>query len=225
MEILVDTANKEHIEKLKSMPFVDGITTNPSIIAKENEEFKTIIQNISSEIHGMVWAQVVATEVDEMINEGMEISSWGEDMVVKLPMTENGIIAASYLKEQGVRVNMTLIYTPAQVVLAAKVGVDYISPYIGRMLDQGIPAYEFITTAQSIIKGLNSQTKIIGASIRSPQMVVDLISHEIDAVTMSYSVFKSMFKSNETQSGNQMFLADWKKYLNETSTNSNFIEN
>lgn len=213
MELLVDTANKEHIDKLKNIPFLDGITTNPSIISKENKDFKTTIKSISSEIEGMVWCQVVATEMKEMITEGLEMSTWGENMVIKLPMTKNGIIAAAHLKEQGVRVNMTLIYTPAQVVLAAKAGVDYISPYIGRMLDQGIPAYEFITTAQSIITGIGSPTKIIGASIRSPQMVVDLIAHGIDAVTMSYPVFESMFISNETEKGNQMFMADWETYL------------
>lgn len=216
MELLVDTANTEHINNLKNIPFLDGITTNPSIISKENKDFKTIIQDISSEIDGMVWCQVVATETRSMIQEGLEMSSWGKNMVIKLPMTRGGIIAASHLKNEGVRVNMTLIYTPAQVVLAAKAGVDYISPYIGRMLDQGIPAYEFIKTAQSIIASLESPTKIIGASIRSPQMVVDLVARGIDAVTMSYPVFESMFLSNETQNGNQLFARDWESYLSKS---------
>lgn len=214
MELFVDTASPEHINRLKNIPFLDGITTNPSIISKENKDFKTIIQNLTSEIDGMVWCQVVSTNMEAMIEEGLEMSSWGDNMVIKLPMTRDGIVAASHLKNEGVRVNMTLIYTPAQVVLAAKAGVDYISPYIGRMLDQGIPAYEFIKTAQSIITSLDSPTKIIGASIRSPQMVVDLVAHGIDAVTMSYPVFESMFLSNETQSGNQQFAEDWDIYMN-----------
>lgn len=213
MELLVDTADHAHIKELKNVPFLDGITTNPSIISKESEGFQTIIQTISSEIEGMVWCQVVATGIDEMIQEGLKMSTWGNNIVVKLPMTTEGMIAASHLKNKGVRVNMTLIYTPAQVVLAAKAGVDYISPYIGRMLDQGIPAYDFIKTAQSIITGLESPTKIIGASIRSPQMVVDLIEHKIDAITMSYPIFKSMFLSNETEKGNRLFTEDWEKYM------------
>lgn len=212
MDIYLDTANEQEIEFASKYGFLAGITTNPSIISRENREFRQIIVDISSKINGEVWCQVTGETAEEMILEGREMSTWGKDIVIKLPMTEEGLSAAYQLKQEGIKVNMTLIYTLPQVVLAAKAGVDFISPYIGRMDDHAIDGLQFIKEAKEIIHQMHAETKVIGASIRNPQVVVDLAKSGADAVTMPFYIFKKMFASDLTNIGLKGFLKDWKQY-------------
>lgn len=212
MEIYVDTANKEEVAFVSRFSFLDGVTTNPSIIAKENEEFQKIIQRIDEIIDGKVWCQVTADNMEDMISQGREMSDWASDAVIKLPATEAGIAAAGQLKKLGTQVNLTLIYTLPQVILAAKANVDYISPYVGRMDDQALEGVQFINEAKAIIEHMGAQTKIIAASIRSPQIVKQICFSKADAVTVPFKVFKELFPSTLTLKGEAQFKEDWMAY-------------
>lgn len=209
MEIYLDTADKHEVLYAAKFKFLDGITTNPSIIAKEKEDFKKVIQRIDYSINGKIWCQVTEEEPESMYEQGMTMSKWAKHPVIKLPMTENGLEAAYRLKQSGVEVNMTLIYNYSQVVLAAKAGVDYISPYLGRIEDHSNNGMEFIIKSKEIISAMNGNTKVIGASIRSPKVVVDLASAGVDAVTMQFSIYTKMFISDLTLKGLNQFKADW----------------
>jgi transaldolase len=209
MEFYVDTANLEEIKTASRLGFLDGITTNPSIVAKEKKDFKALIQEISSIVEGKVWCQVTGTSAEEMYEQACEMNGWGKEMVIKLPMNFEGLVAASELVKKGVKVNMTLVYSLPQVVLAAKAGVTYISPYVGRMDDLGADGKRFIQEALQTIENLHAPTKVIGASIRSPQIVVDLANCGAHAVTMSYNVFQTMVKSPSTDIGLASFMNDW----------------
>jgi transaldolase len=213
MEFYLDTANINEIKVASRLGFLDGITTNPSIIAKEKEDFKSKIQEICSYIDGKVWCQVTGKTADEMYDQAMEMNNWGKKMVIKLPMNLEGLVAAGELVKQGVEVNMTLVYSLSHVVLAAKAGVAYISPYVGRADDHSMDGQRFIREAMQTIQSLNAQTKVIGASIRSPQIVVDLAKLGVDAITMSFSTFEKMLQAPLTDIGLNQFMTDWDYYL------------
>lgn len=165
MEIYLDTANEKEINFASKYSFLDGITTNPSIISRENDSFENTIRRIDSQINGKVWMQVTEKEADQMYKQGVEMNKWAKRAVIKMPMNEEGLEAAYRLTQDNIQVNMTLIYTLAQVLLAAKASVDYISPYIGRMDDHTMNGKEFIACSKEIINALGAKTKVIGASI------------------------------------------------------------
>jgi len=213
MEFYVDTANIEEIKKASRMKFLDGVTTNPSIIAKEKQEFKSKIREIAEYIDGKIWCQVTGKTAEEMYDQAIEMNTWGRKMVIKLPMTFEGLAAASELVKKNVEVNMTLVYSLAHVVLAAKAGVAYISPYVGRADDHSLDGQRFIRESLTTIQNLKAETKVIGASIRGPQTVVDLANAGVDAITMSYSTFEKMFQSPLTDIGLNQFRSDWDTYL------------
>ncbi|MCJ0929663.1 fructose-6-phosphate aldolase [Virgibacillus halodenitrificans] len=212
MEIYLDTANDEEVKFAARYGFLDGVTTNPSIISREKEEFQQVIQRIDRTIDGKVWCQVTEENAETMYKQGLEMNQWAKNAVIKLPMNENGLEAAYRLRQEHVEVNMTLIYSLSQVVLAAKAGVTYISPYIGRMDDHVLDGQLFIRKAKEIIHACHSDTKIIGASIRSPQVVVELARDGYDAVTMAFPVYKKMFHSSLTVEGLEQFHNDWASY-------------
>ncbi|MEI3606463.1 transaldolase family protein [Pseudogracilibacillus sp. SE30717A] len=213
MELYLDTANEEEIAYASQYGFLDGITTNPSIISKEKDSFESIIRRIDSQINGKVWMQVTKKEAGEMVKQGVEINKWVKHAVIKLPMNEDGLQAAYRLTQDNIQVNMTLIYTLPQVLLAAKANVDYISPYISRMDDRALDGKAFIIRAKEIIQALGAKTKVIGASIRSPQVIVDLSTQQFDAVTMPFTIYKKMFQSELTTHGLAQFDENWQKYL------------
>lgn len=213
MELYLDTANLEEVKYASRYRFIDGITTNPSIIAKESGSFETIIKNIDSTIDGKVWIQVTENEADKMYQQGLEMSKWVKNPVIKLPMNEEGLEAAYRLSEKKIEVNMTLIYTLSQVFLAAKANVHYISPYIGRLDDHTLNGHEFLTNAKKIITALEARTKIIGASIRSTQIVVDLSLQQFDAITIPFSIFEKMFQFPLTEQGIIQFNEDWQQFI------------
>lgn len=212
MELYLDTANLEEVKFVSKYRFIDGITTNPSLVAKETGSYKEIIRNIDSFIQGKVWIQVTEKEADKMYEQGLEMSKWVKNPVIKLPMNEEGLEAAYRLSEKNIEVNMTLIYTLSQVLLAAKSNVHYISPYLGRMDDNTLNGQEFLENARKIITSLNARTKIIGASIRSTQVVVNLSMQQYDAITMPFSIFNKMFQSPLTEQGIIQFDKDWRQF-------------
>ncbi|WP_226037991.1 transaldolase family protein [Aquibacillus saliphilus] len=216
MEIYLDTANSDHVEFANRYPFLDGITTNPSIIAKESFEHKEIMKHINEKVNGKIWMQVTEEKADRMYEQAMELKDWVDHPVIKLPMTEDGLEAAYLLREKNIEVNMTLIYTLSQVVLAAKANVTYISPYIGRLDDQSLQGQQFIQHAKEIIQSLGASTKIIGASIRTTQVVSDLARFGYDAVTVPFPILKKMFHSPLTQEGLTAFQEDWESYMERT---------
>ena len=213
MEIYVDTANLDEIKKASKMKFLDGVTTNPSIIAKEKADFKSRIREIAEYIDGKIWCQVTGKTAEEMYNQAIEMNTWGKQMVIKLPMTYEGLAAASELVKKEIEVNMTLVYSLAHVVLAAKAGVAYISPYVGRTDDHSLDGQRFIREALDTIQNIKGNTKVIGASIRDPQTVVHLANAGVDAITMSFATFEKMFQSPLTDIGLTQFMSDWDAYL------------
>jgi transaldolase len=213
MELYVDTANIEEIKAASRLKFLDGVTTNPSIIAREKEDFRSKIREISQYVDGKIWCQVTGKTSEEMYNQAVEMNSWGNKMVIKLPMNFEGLAAASELVKKGIEVNMTLVYSLSHVVLAAKAGVAYISPYVGRTDDHSLDGQRFIKEAMETIRNIGGQTKVIGASIRSPQIVVDLANIGVDAITMSFDTLKKMFQSPLTDIGLKQFMDDWDSYL------------
>lgn len=213
MEIYLDTANEEEVAFAARYGFLDGITTNPSIIARETGAFESTIKRIDQTIDGKVWCQVTEKDADKMYKQGVEMNSWAKRAVIKLPMNEEGLEAAHRLIKDNIEVNMTLIYTLSQVVLAAKANVTYISPYIGRMDDNTLNGQAFIDDARDIFTAFGADTKIIGASIRTPQVVVDLAINGFDAVTMPFSIYKKMFHSSLTSDGIRQFDEDWQEWL------------
>ncbi|MRH41072.1 fructose-6-phosphate aldolase [Aquibacillus halophilus] len=219
MEFYLDTANTEEVKKASRLAFLDGITTNPSIIAKEKVDFKTKIQEIATLIDGKVWCQATGSTADAMYDQAIEMNSWGKKMVIKLPMNFEGLVAAGELVKKDVEVNMTLVNSLSHVVLAAKAGVTYISPYVGRTDDQSFDGQRFIREALQTIENLKSPTKVIGASIRGPQIAVDLANAGIDAITMSFDTFEKMVQSPLTDLGLAQFTQDWTNYMDDLKGN------
>ncbi|SES75439.1 transaldolase [Salinibacillus kushneri] len=213
MELYLDSANTEEIQKVSRLQFLDGITTNPSIIAKQSESFETKIKQIGRLIDGKVWCQVTGENAEEMYHQAIEMSGWTKDTVIKIPMNFEGLVAAGELVKKNIEVNFTLVYSLSQVILAAKANVAYISPYVGRTDNYSLDGKRFIKEAKSVFQNLNSSTKIIGASIKSPQTVVDLVHAGADAVTMSYDVLNKMFQSPLTDMGLDQFNEDWQNYI------------
>ncbi|GGG05956.1 fructose-6-phosphate aldolase [Paenibacillus abyssi] len=209
MELYVDTANIGQIKEAVSLGILEGVTTNPSIVAREGRPFKELIQEIGSIVPGKVWCEVVATEAEGMVHEAREISTWVPRAVVKLPMGAEGIKAASRLAQEGIETNMTLVYSVPQAILAAKAGVNYVSPYLGRVDDTGWSGADFIRGIVNAYRMLGFDTKVIAASIRGPRQVLDVLQLGVDAVTMAYPVLMSMMRHPMTDIGLQQFLKDW----------------
>lgn len=213
MEMYVDTANLDQIREAVSLGILDGVTTNPSIIAKEKRNFKEMIARIAELVPapGKVWCEVIGTDADTMVREALDMQTWASRVVVKLPMGAEGVKAASRLSKEGVETNMTLVYSVPQALLAAKAGVSYVSPYLGRVDDVGWSGATLIGDIVKAYAAFGLNTKVIAASIRGPQQVLDMFRVGVDAVTMSYPVLEAMLNHPMTELGLNQFLRDWKE--------------
>ncbi|MFC4597251.1 transaldolase family protein [Cohnella hongkongensis] len=218
MEIYLDTANLEEIKEAAAWGVLDGVTTNPSILAAARRDPEAVIKEIAGCVTGKVWCQATGDTADEMVEQGCRMNEWAEQAVIKLPMTAAGLAAATRLVRQGIEVNMTLVYSLPQVLLAAKAGVAYISPYVGRIDDLGANGRRFIVEAIDTLQKLGSATKVIAASIRSPQVVVDLATVGVHAVTMPSAALQAMLRSPLTDIGLAGFQADWNGLQSALST-------
>ncbi len=217
MRFFVDTANVDEIRKANDMGIICGVTTNPSLIAKEGRNFAEVIKEITSIVDGPISGEVKATTVDAegMIKEGREIAAIHPNMVVKIPMTVEGLKAVKVLASEGIKTNVTLIFSAAQALLAARAGATYVSPFLGRLDDISMPGIDLICDITEIFQMHNIDTQIIAASIRNPIHVIDCAKAGADIATVPYKVLVQMTKHPLTDQGIEKFQADYKAVFGE----------
>ena len=215
MKIFLDTANLEDIKKYNDMGLLDGITTNPSLLSKEGGNPQKTMEEICRIIKGDVSLEVVSINYEGMMEEGRRLRKYGENVVVKVPMTADGLKACKALTAEGIPVNVTLIFSPNQALLAAKAGAKYVSPFIGRLDDVGKDGMSLIRDIKQIFPNYNFKTQILVASIRHPMHVVDAAKIGAEVVTLPPSVLEKMLQHQLTDIGLKNFLADWEKLKSE----------
>ena len=217
MKFFVDTANVDEIRKANDMGIICGVTTNPSLIAKEGRDFNQVIAEIASIVDGPISGEVKATTTDAegMIKEGREIAAIHPNMVVKIPMTVEGLKAVKVLHAEGIKTNVTLIFSAAQALLAARAGATYVSPFLGRLDDVSMPGIDLINEITEIFMMHDIQTEIIAASIRNPIHVIDCAKAGADIATVPYKVLEQMTKHPLTDQGIAKFQADYKAVFGE----------
>ena len=217
MKFFIDTANVEDIRKANDMGVICGVTTNPSLIAKEGRDFKEVIKEITTIVDGPISGEVKATTVDAptMIEEGRAIAKIHPNMVVKIPMTAEGLKATKALSAEGIKVNVTLIFSATQALLAARAGAAYVSPFLGRLDDISTPGIDLIRTISEIFAVHDIDTEIIAASVRNPIHVIDCAVAGADIATVPPAVIKQMIKHPLTDQGIAKFQADYKAVFGE----------
>ena len=215
MKIFLDTANLESIKMYNDMGLLDGITTNPSLLSKEGGDPQKTREEICSIIKGDVSLEVISTEYDGMIEDAHRLRKYGDNVVVKCPMTADGLKACKSLSAEGIPVNVTLVFSPNQAVLAAKAGAKYVSPFIGRLDDVGKDGMQLIEEIKEIFDNYEFETEILVASIRHPMHVVEAAKIGADVVTLPPAVLGKMLKHPLTDIGLKNFLADWEKLKTE----------
>jgi len=211
MKFFIDTANLEEIKKGLEMGMVDGVTTNPSLVARENKPFEEILAEICKIVDGPVSAEVVSLEAEGMLAEARRLAKISENIVVKIPMIVEGLKAVKTLAAEGIKTNVTLIFSAAQALLAAKAGATYVSPFVGRLDDIGNPGMDLVGDIITIYDNYGYQSEIIVASVRSPQHVLDAALLGADIATIPYKVIAQLAKHPLTDLGMAQFLADWEK--------------
>lgn len=209
MDFYLDTANIEEIKRINRLGLVDGVTTNPSIIAKENRDFKETIKEICELVDGPVSAEVIGLTVEEMVAEARDIATWASNVVVKIPMTEAGLEAVNILSKEGIKTNVTLIFSVSQGLMAAKAGATYVSPFVGRIDDIGEDGLELIQNLKTTLQNYHFNTKIITASIRTINHLEKAAIAGADIATIPGSLLPKLWKHPLTDNGIEQFLADW----------------
>lgn len=210
-ETFLDTANVEDIREANDMGIICGVTTNPSLIAKEGRDFKEVIKEITSIVDGPISGEVISEDADGMIKEGREIAKIHKNMIVKIPMTTEGLKAVKVLSSEGIKTNVTLIFSANQALLAANAGAAYVSPFLGRLDDISMDGVELIRTIAEIFEIHEIKTEIIAASIRNPIHVTESARAGADIATVPYNIIKQMIKHPLTDQGLEKFKADWEK--------------
>ncbi len=211
MKFFIDTANIQEIKKGLEMGMVDGVTTNPSLIAKENMPFKEIITQICKLVDGPVSAEVVSLEAEGMLAEAKELAKIADNIVIKIPMIIEGLKAVKKLAAEGIKTNVTLVFSAAQALLAAKAGASFVSPFVGRLDDIGTPSMDLISDIATVYDNYGYQSEIIVASVRNPQHVMDAALIGADIATIPLKVITQLAKHPLTDIGIEQFLADWEK--------------
>lgn len=211
MKIFIDTANIKEIKEAASMGLLDGVTTNPSLVAREGKDFTTLLKEICSIVDGDISAEVVSTDAEGMVREGRELAKIHENIVVKVPLIKDGLKAVKSLKAEGIRTNVTLCFNPNQALLAAKAGAYIISPFVGRLDDISTSGMGLIEQIITIYRNYGFSTQVLVASIRHPLHVVESAMMGADIATMPFTVLTQLIKHPLTDIGLERFLADWKK--------------
>ena len=209
MKIFIDTANVDEIRAANDLGVICGVTTNPSLIAKEGKVFKDVVTEITSIVDGPISAEVISLEADKMVAEALELAKIHKNIVIKIPMTAEGLKAVKQLSAKGIRTNVTLIFSPAQALLAARAGASYVSPFVGRLNDISSNGNSLIESIAAIFDIHGIKTEIIAASIRSPEDVVDASLAGADIATIPYKIIVQMTKHPLTDAGIERFLKDW----------------
>ena len=211
MKFFLDTANINEIREAAALGVLDGVTTNPSLISKEGKPFKETILEICNVVNGPVSVEVIATEAGEMCREGQEFAKWHKHVVVKLPTTRDGVKACKCLSGQGIRVNMTLCFSPNQALIVAKAGAAYVSPFVGRLDDISHNGMELVRQIVQIYKNYDFKTEVLAASLRHPMHVVEAALAGAHVGTIPAKVLDQMFNHPLTDKGLAQFLKDWEK--------------
>ena len=209
MKFFIDTANLDEIRQAKVFGLIDGVTTNPSLFAKEKGDWKALATAICREVDGPVSLEVIGTDSAAMIREARELVKLGPNVVVKIPVTDQGIIAVRSLTDMGIETNVTLVFSPLQALLAAKAGATYVSPFIGRLDDVGQDGMLLVEQILSIYKNYGMGTQVLAASIRHPQHVLQSALVGADVATIPFKVIRELLKHPLTDSGLAAFLSDW----------------
>ena len=209
MKFFIDTANIEEIKKAWELGVINGVTTNPSLISKEKTEPVALFKEICAIVDGPISAEVIGTKADEMVKEAENLVKIHENIVVKIPMIEEGLKAVKRLTAAGIKTNVTLIFSPSQALLAAKAGATYVSPFVGRLDDISHNGMDIVADIQTIYKNYDFDTEIIVASIRNPLHVIEAALIGADIATIPYSVIGQLIKHPLTDIGLEKFLKDW----------------
>ena len=209
MKFFLDTANVKEIQEAASLGLLDGVTTNPSLVAKEGRSFKEVLIEICNIVDGPISAEVVSLEADAMVKEGKVLAKIHKNIVVKVPLIAEGLKATKRLAAEGIKVNVTLCFSPTQALLAAKAGAWCVSPFIGRLDDISSNGMELIRQILTIYRNYDYKTQVLVASVRHPQHVVEAALAGGHICTMPFSIFQQMVKHPLTDSGLKKFLADW----------------
>lgn len=212
MDIFIDTANIDEIKEAASWGVIAGVTTNPSLIAKEGRDHKTVIDEITQIVEGPISIETVSLDAEGMIKEAHDFVTWSPHAVIKVPMTEEGMKAVSQLSSEGIKTNVTLVFSANQALLAAIAGATYISPFVGRLDDIGEEGMDLIEEIREVYDNYFFDTQILAASIRHPRHVTAAAKVGADVATIPYKVLKQMFNHPLTDSGIEKFLSDWEKY-------------
>ncbi|UCD84566.1 MAG: fructose-6-phosphate aldolase [Deltaproteobacteria bacterium] len=211
MKFFIDTANIKEIKEAAALGMIDGVTTNPSLIAKEGRQFRELIEEICSIVDGPVSAEVIGLEAKKMVKEARELSQIHENIVIKIPMTKDGLKATRTLTQEGIKVNTTLVFSPVQALLAAKAGSTYVSPFVGRLDDVSHYGMELVDQILTIYDNYDFDTEVIVASIRNPLHVLEAALMGADIATIPFNVIEQLTRHPLTDVGIKRFLSDWKK--------------
>ncbi len=209
MKIFIDTANLEHIREINSWGILDGVTTNPTLVAKEGRGFEDIIREICSVVDGDISAEAVSMDADGMVKEARELSKMHKNVVVKIPMTAEGLKAVKVLSGESIRTNVTLVFSSNQALLAAKAGATYVSPFVGRLDDINHTGMDLVRDIVEIFDVHGFHTQVIAASIRHPLHVTEAALAGAHVATIPYDILKKMVRHNLTDAGIERFLKDW----------------
>lgn len=211
MKFFIDTANTDEIREAASLGILDGVTTNPSLVAKEGRDFHTVLREICSIVNGPISAEVTAVDHEGMLEQGRELAKIHPNITIKVPLTMAGLQTCKVLRDEGTMVNVTLCFSPSQALLAAKANATFISPFIGRLDDISYEGMDLIRQIRAIYDNYGFETQILAASIRSPMHVTDSALAGADVATIPLKVIKQLLKHPLTDIGLEKFLSDWKK--------------
>ena len=211
MKFFIDTANIDEIKEAAAMGILDGVTTNPSLVAKEGKDFQVLLDEILEIVDGPISAEVIALDFEGMKKEAEELATIHENIVIKIPLTRDGIKVVKYLSGKGIKTNVTLCFSASQAILAAKAGATYISPFVGRLDDISVVGMDLIEQIVQIYDNYGFETEVLVASIRNPLHIVEAGMIGADVATVPYKVIEQLFKHPLTENGIERFLSDWEK--------------
>jgi len=214
MKFFIDTANINEIKEAQSFGILDGVTTNPSLVAKEGKDFKTLLNEILSIVDGPISAEVISTDFDGIVKEAREYAAIHKNIVVKVPLIKEGLKAVKLLSSENIKTNVTLCFSPTQALLSAKAGATYISPFVGRLDDISADGMELISQIIQIYRNYKFSTQVLVASIRHPLHVVEAALMGADVCTIPFNVIDKLFNHPLTDLGLEKFLSDWNKSKN-----------
>jgi len=211
MKFFIDTANLEQIKEMQDLGIIDGVTTNPTLLSREGAEPIEQLKKICEIVDGPVSAEVVGLNAEEMVKEARELAKIAPNIVIKIPMTRDGIKAVKILESEGIKTNVTLVFSQNQVLIAAKAGASYISPFIGRLMDDGQDEIDMLWETMDILKAYNFKSELIVASVRNSRHVIEAAKMGAHIATIPFNVLEKMFKHPRTDQGLDAFLKDWEK--------------